>query len=73
MDLIVSDVVMPEMTGPEVVEAIVELIGPTPVLFMSGYAKAMQSELALRDGLLTKPFTPAQLLAKVQAKLAALP
>ncbi len=37
IDLVVSDVVMPEMSGPELVERLRALYGPVPVLYTSGY------------------------------------
>ncbi len=38
---------------------------------MSGYASAAQSKLGTHPGFLPKPFSPAQLLAKVRAQLGA--
>jgi FixJ family two-component response regulator len=60
-------VVMPQMSGPELFEPLVVERGPLPVVFVSGYAKAAQSDVAGHPGFLAKPFTPAALLAKVRA------
>jgi signal transduction histidine kinase len=69
VDLIVTDVVMPKMSGPALVEKLEALYGARPVVFMSGYASAAQSKLGGHPGFLPKPFTPAELLAKVRAQL----
>ncbi|MCA9699084.1 MAG: response regulator [Myxococcales bacterium] len=69
VDLIVSDVVMPQMNGPTMVAQLVDRLGPRPVVYVSGYAKAAQSELRDHAGFLTKPFTPAALLDKVESQL----
>ncbi|MCA9701868.1 MAG: response regulator, partial [Myxococcales bacterium] len=70
-DLVVTDVIMPQMSGPALVERLLALLGPRPVVFLSGYASAAQSMLGGHAGFLPKPFTPAQLLAKVRAQLQA--
>jgi two-component system cell cycle sensor histidine kinase/response regulator CckA len=55
VDLLVSDIVMPEMDGPALLQAI---HGRIPVLFISGYAEA--------PGGLSKPFTLGQLVTAVK-------
>lgn len=64
VQLIITDIVMPEMSGVALVEKLLELQADTPVIFMSGYAE----EEALRRGMVgqrhrfvAKPFTPAEL------------
>src|SRR5262249_22025090 len=57
-DLVVSDVVMPEMDGPTLLEAI---RGRIPVLFISGYA--FERNLA---AFLPKPFSLGQLVTAVK-------
>jgi PAS domain S-box-containing protein len=75
-DLVISDVVMPEMGGPELIRRIATLRGPQRVLFTSGYA---QAELAERPALapeipfLPKPWEVGELLRKVRATLDAPP
>ncbi len=66
-DLLISDVVMPGMNGPELADALRELRPALRVLFISGYPAG---ELDLRtrraDGFLGKPFTPDQLLTTAE-------
>jgi signal transduction histidine kinase len=72
IDLVATDVVMPEMSG----NALVEQLGVTrpgiPVLFMSGYTDDEVVRRGLSDGraaFLQKPFTPEQLAFKVRQVL----
>ena len=72
VDLVVSDVVMPGMSGREVADALRVLRPGLQVLFVSGYTQdAIAHHGVLEDGveLLEKPFTPATLLARVRALL----
>jgi two-component system cell cycle sensor histidine kinase/response regulator CckA len=69
IDVLVTDVVMPQFSGPELFEQIVALRGELPVVFVSGYAKTAQSQLSAHPGFLPKPFTPTALLAKVRDRL----
>jgi diguanylate cyclase (GGDEF)-like protein/PAS domain S-box-containing protein len=69
--LLLTDVVMPEMAGPELAARMTELRPETRVLFMSGYAEeaiAGHGALAGRP-LLEKPFAPEELLRRVRAAL----
>ena len=64
VDLLVTDVVMPEMNGVELAESLVELWPTVAVLFMSGHLDegAMGRHPLDPDAdLLPKPFTPDQL------------
>jgi two-component system, cell cycle sensor histidine kinase and response regulator CckA len=68
IDLILSDVVMPGITGPELVARLAPLGHSTRVLFMSGYADSQLLSRGLDErsiGILHKPFTPAELSARV--------
>ena len=68
IDLLVTDVVMPQMPGKEVAERITKLRSETRVLYMSGYAQpvlAAQGSLQPGVALLDKPFSESLLLAKV--------
>jgi PAS domain S-box-containing protein len=72
VDLVISDVVMPEMGGRELGESLARIEPSLPVLFMSGYT----GEDVVQRGLLEpgapfqqKPFTPASLATKVRAML----
>jgi len=63
VDLVVTDLVMPGMSGRELVERIRQLAPATRILCMSGYALAdKQTDMPC----LRKPFTCAALLAKVK-------
>ena len=69
IDLLVTDVVMPEMSGPELAARLKEQRHVLEVLFMSGYTdRAATSSGAVPDGapFLSKPFTPDSLILKVQ-------
>jgi len=64
VDLLVTDVVMPEMSGVELAESLVELWPALAVLFMSGHLDEGAMERHPLDpeaDLLPKPFTPDQL------------
>jgi len=72
IDLVISDVVMPEMGGRELGRALARVEPTLLVLFMSGYT----GEDVVQRGLLDpdapfqqKPFTPAGLATKVRAML----
>jgi two-component system cell cycle sensor histidine kinase/response regulator CckA len=64
LDLVVADVVMPGMSGPQLSERLRSLRPKTPVLFISGIMNA--SAVQGGSGFLSKPFTPEQLVEKVQ-------
>jgi CheY-like chemotaxis protein len=74
VDLILADVVMPVMSGPELAERVSELYPKTPVIFMSGYTQEMITRQSVITGevtLIEKPFTAAALLRAVGEALAA--
>ena len=67
--VLVTDVVMPGMTGPQLAERLQPLRPDMKVLFVSGYrhdALDQQGLLARGIPILPKPFPPAQLLRQVQ-------
>lgn len=68
IDLVVSDVVMPEMRGPDLVNEIRRLSPSVRVLFMSGFTNPE----GVPEGadFLAKPFTLNQLAEKVNQVLA---
>jgi signal transduction histidine kinase/CheY-like chemotaxis protein len=69
VNLVLSDVMMPEMTGRELATAIHGRRPGLPVLFMSGLPRALDS---IEPGtFLAKPFTRTMLLSYVRARLAA--
>jgi signal transduction histidine kinase len=69
IDLLLTDVVMPGMTGPQLVENLRQNGKVRTVLFMSGYAQELIGKAAADIQFLQKPFTPNTLLAKIQEVL----
>ncbi len=70
VDLVLSDLVMPHMSGQQLYAATRTECGAPPFLFMSGYSE--EALPAASHALLGKPFTPAQLLRAVSDRLDAL-
>lgn len=73
IDLIITDVVMPQMSGPRLAEAAAAIRPDTKVLFVSGSAVndgIKQSSIALRKSFLLKPFSLRALGNKVREVLA---
>lgn len=73
IDLLVSDVVMPQMNGPELFEQILEIIPGLKVLFMSGYAgvvSAHNGHLEEEANYISKPFTMEAFIQKVSNVIA---
>ncbi|MEM6531096.1 MAG: ATP-binding protein [Myxococcota bacterium] len=69
VDLLLTDVVMPVMSGRELAERLTAESETTRVLFMSGYAENQiveQGEIPEGIALINKPFTPQQLASKVR-------
>jgi CheY-like chemotaxis protein len=72
IDLVVSDIVMPGLSGFELAERIATSHPEVPVLFVSGYADdAVETQWARSTGreLLPKPFRPQQLVERVRQLL----
>jgi signal transduction histidine kinase/CheY-like chemotaxis protein len=70
--LLIADVVMPGVGGPEAAATIARTRPELKVLMMSGYADVKLFEHGIRQpgyALLRKPFTPAALLEQVRAVL----
>ncbi len=75
-DLLITDVVMPGMSGPDLARAIESHSGRTPVIFMSGYTEdaAMRSNaLKPHQRYFPKPFAPPELLAAIRELLGSFP
>ncbi|HKQ71601.1 MAG TPA: response regulator [Polyangiaceae bacterium] len=73
IDLLLTDIVMPEISGPRLVEELSATCPRMQVLYMSGYAGgAVIHSGAIGRGaaFLAKPFTPNALLEKVSESLA---
>lgn len=76
VDLLLTDVVMPGISGPMLVDRVLAMQPSLPVLFMSGYDdRQVVQRYVLKEGfsLLPKPFTIETLAAKVQELLPTLP
>jgi len=74
IDLLVTDVVMPEMSGRELVRRLLQERPAVRVLYMSGYsdeAVAQHGVLDVGTSFIAKPFTPTTLAAKVREVLQA--
>jgi CheY-like chemotaxis protein len=72
IDLLITDLVLPGMSGPEIARTLRAQLAPLPVLFMSGYADEVVAHEGMNpdDGaFLAKPFTPASLVASVRAAI----
>jgi CheY-like chemotaxis protein len=68
-DLIVTDVVMPEMNGPEMAGHILRINPSAKILFMSGYTEdrvLRENLLAPGAAFLEKPFSPDALIRKTR-------
>ncbi|MEY4013923.1 MAG: Response regulator MprA [Pseudomonadota bacterium] len=78
IDLVITDVVMPNMDGVDFVTRLRETFPDVPILTISGGSRVVSARFGLDSALLsganaslTKPFTAKQLLEKVQQLLAA--
>jgi PAS domain S-box-containing protein len=73
IDLLLTDVVMPEMLGNEVAARVTAARPGVPALFMSGYAQAILDAHGVPEqgfDLVEKPFTKAALLSRVRQAIA---
>ncbi len=70
-DLLLTDVMMPGMTGVELAQAIRQLYPQVPVLFISGYLDDVLSDAPFDpvEDLLLKPFQADELLRRIGRKL----
>ncbi len=67
IDLVLSDIVMPELSGPEMVNRILEMRPAMKVIFMTGYGDDNPpTHQVKRFGVLEKPFTIPGLLGAVR-------
>ncbi len=70
VDLVLSDVMMPKMTGATLMEKLKTILPDTPVLLMSGYAEYAGTPDSVRQAaVIQKPFTLASLLEAVRDAL----
>jgi two-component system, cell cycle sensor histidine kinase and response regulator CckA len=73
VDLLLTDVVMADMTGPELADEFANHFPTTPVLYMSGYTDDAIGNHGLRGRtrrVLQKPFTHEMLARRVHEVLA---
>ncbi len=67
IDLLMTDLVMPQMAGTELAARFAERRPDTRVLFMSGYTEhAVLGELGAAAAFIQKPFTPSTIARKVR-------
>lgn len=66
VDLLLTDVVMPEVSGTELAQMVKERWPAVRVLYMSGYADDELQDLERDAGFIQKPFTPAELMDKIR-------
>jgi two-component system cell cycle sensor histidine kinase/response regulator CckA len=72
IDLVVTDMVMPRMSGKELARQLALTHPGTRVLYMSGYtgeSLAERGDLTRTDVVLEKPFRPAELVEAVRQRL----
>jgi CheY-like chemotaxis protein len=72
IDLVVTDLVMPEMGGRELADALQAMRPDLPVLFMSGYSDDEVTRRGIADSrvaFLAKPFTTDSLVGAVREAL----
>jgi two-component system, cell cycle sensor histidine kinase and response regulator CckA len=71
IDLLITDMTMPEMDGREAADAIRALRPQCRVLFMSGYPLqvALPDGIQATDGFIQKPFVPRMLVQRVREVL----
>ncbi|MCZ7684672.1 MAG: PAS domain S-box protein [Sandaracinaceae bacterium] len=71
-DLLVSDVVLPAMSGPELAARLCEELPELRIVLMSGYGQeAAGRRVGANIALIAKPFTPAELVETIDALLRA--
>jgi CheY-like chemotaxis protein len=72
LDLLLSDVVMPRMGGPELAQALLQRRPTVKVLYMSGYTDHPMVRRGVVDAgvaFLQKPFTPTLLVSRIRELL----
>lgn len=67
--VLITDVIMPQMSGPDLVKCLSKVRGDTDVLYMSGYTDDKLGNISATDGeliLMQKPFYIDDLVRKIQ-------
>ena len=70
--LLVTDVVMPDMSGRQLAQQVRSLLPRARTLFISGYAHEVienQKEFGAEDAFIAKPFTPEVFVGKIREVL----
>jgi len=73
IDLLVCDIVMPGMSGPQLAETLIQTAPTLRLLFISGYQLALETfpvRLSVSADFLQKPFTLKRLVDRVDRALA---
>ncbi|MFO7893056.1 MAG: PAS domain S-box protein [Longimicrobiales bacterium] len=73
IDLVLTDLVLPGISGQALVDRALSLDPPLPVIIMSGYAAGSPgrtADIPPEAGFIEKPFTPASLVDRVRETLA---
>ena len=73
VDIVLTDVVMPHLTGPDLARALFERHPQLPVVFMSGYTDGQTTGTVDPTRLVYKPFHASALLRTLDRALAAAP
>ena len=69
IDLLITDVVMPYLSGPELALRVAEIRPETAVVYLSGYTDSVMLRKGIHDGsaaFIQKPFTAESLLGKIR-------
>lgn len=69
-DLLITDVVMPEISGPQLVDSLTQSRGVFPTIYMSGYTDDFLGDLGPNERFIKKPFPAQDLIRCVQEALA---
>jgi CheY-like chemotaxis protein len=70
IDLLLTDFVVPGLSGPALAERVLELWPRTGILCMSGYGEGEAGELPAGSRFIQKPFSPLELVRQVRSILA---
>jgi DNA-binding response OmpR family regulator len=76
IDLLLTDLILPDMTGMELARGMANIYAGLKVLYMSGYAERAVTErglLELGDQFLSKPFSLNRLVRQVRETLDRVP
>jgi two-component system cell cycle sensor histidine kinase/response regulator CckA len=72
IDVLVTDVVMPELNGRELADRLSALRSEIKVIYMSGHTSEVVGDYGVRvpsDSFVAKPFTSDRLIGKIREKL----